>query len=113
MDNLAMFHAIKHLRGKAEFSINGDTLDGLVWLDDSDPPTEAEIREAWKEIERDYLLRPVRAERDALLAASDWTQNPDAPVDAAAWAKYRQALRDLPAKIKDPTADVAWPEPPK
>ena len=55
----------------------------------------------------------IRQQRDALLAASDWTQVPDAPVDAAAWAKYRQALRDLPTKIKDPTAEIAWPEPPK
>jgi hypothetical protein len=36
--------------------------------------------------------------RNAQLAASDWTQLPDAPVDRAAWATYRQALRDLPAQ---------------
>lgn len=34
--------------------------------------------------------------RNAELAKSDWTQLPDAPVDQAAWATYRQALRDLP-----------------
>jgi len=38
----------------------------------------------------------VRAQRDRLLTASDWTQVADAPVDKAAWATYRQALRDLP-----------------
>jgi hypothetical protein len=38
----------------------------------------------------------LRSNRDQLLAASDWTQLPDAPVDKAAWATYRQALRDLP-----------------
>jgi hypothetical protein len=36
--------------------------------------------------------------RNAKLAASDWTQVADAPVDQAAWATYRQALRDLPAQ---------------
>lgn len=40
----------------------------------------------------------IRAWRDAELASSDWTQLPDAPVDPAAWATYRQALRDLPAQ---------------
>jgi len=55
----------------------------------------------------------LRRERDGLLAASDWTQAADAPVDAEAWAAYRQTLRDLPAKIKDPTAEIKWPEPPK
>ena len=38
----------------------------------------------------------ARAERDRLLSASDWTQVADAPVDRAAWAAYRQALRDWP-----------------
>ena len=38
----------------------------------------------------------VRNQRDADLKASDWTQVADAPVDKAAWATYRQALRDLP-----------------
>jgi hypothetical protein len=36
--------------------------------------------------------------RNAQLAASDWTQLPDAPTDKTAWAAYRQALRDLPAQ---------------
>jgi hypothetical protein len=38
----------------------------------------------------------LRLYRDKLLTESDWTQLPDAPVDKAAWATYRQALRDLP-----------------
>jgi uncharacterized protein YbjT (DUF2867 family) len=50
----------------------------------------------------------VRAERDRLLAASDWTQVLDAPVDRAAWAEYRQSLRDVPQQEGFPT-DVAWP----
>lgn len=56
----------------------------------------------------------LRSERDQRLSASDWTQMPDAPLDdklRAAWAKYRQALRDLPASVKDPMNPV-WPEVP-
>jgi len=40
----------------------------------------------------------IKLWRNAQLATSDWTQLPDAPVDKAAWATYRQALRDLPAQ---------------
>jgi hypothetical protein len=40
----------------------------------------------------------IKLWRNAKLAASDWTQLDDAPVDKAAWATYRQALRDLPAQ---------------
>lgn len=49
-----------------------------------------------------------RARRDRMLAASDWTQLPDAtpPGGRAAWAEYRQALRDLDM------AGADWPSRP-
>ena len=47
----------------------------------------------------DQKLDQIRLWRDAELAATDWTQVSDAPVDHAAWAVYRQELRDLPATI--------------
>jgi hypothetical protein len=40
----------------------------------------------------------IRNWRNYELARTDWTQVDDAPVDKAAWAIYRQALRDLPAQ---------------
>lgn len=53
----------------------------------------------------------MRHQRDRLLAASDWTQVADAPVDREAWATYRQALRDFPATWQPgPTAE--FPDPP-
>lgn len=52
----------------------------------------------------------VRKERNALLAACDWTQLPDTPVDAAEWATYRQALRDITTQA-DPF-NIVWPEQP-
>jgi hypothetical protein len=48
-----------------------------------------------------YLIR-LRAWRDGELARTDWTQVADAPTDKAAWATYRQSLRDLPASNADP-----------
>ena len=48
-----------------------------------------------------YLLR-LRNWRNKQLADTDWTQVSDSPVDKSAWAIYRQALRDLPAKNSDP-----------
>lgn len=53
----------------------------------------------------------LRHRRDQLLAACDWTQVADAPVDQAAWSAYRQALRDLPESVSDPRQAI-WPEPP-
>lgn len=40
----------------------------------------------------------IKLWRNAELARTDWTQVADSPVDKAAWATYRQALRDLPAQ---------------
>lgn len=50
-----------------------------------------------EEVPTEWWLERMRIHRDRLLAASDWTQTADAPVDKAAWAAYRQALRDFPA----------------
>jgi hypothetical protein len=53
----------------------------------------------------------MRLERNGLLSACDWTQVPDAPTDKAAWAAYRQALRDITQHPDWPNVD--WPEAPK
>lgn len=58
--------------------------------------------------EKSAALIRLRIKRDRLLAACDWTQAADAPVDRSAWAVYRQALRDLPASATDPRAPP-WP----
>lgn len=54
----------------------------------------------------------IRHERNLKLALSDWTQLSDAPVDKAAWAAYRQALRDIPAQQGFPL-EVQWPVQPE
>ena len=50
----------------------------------------------------------LRMLRDGMLSSSDWTQVADAPVDKAAWATYRQALRDIPSQAGFPN-EVTWP----
>jgi len=60
------------------------------------------------EREAEQKAKEVRTQRDALLAETDWTQVADAPVDAQAYANYRQALRDVPQQSGFPT-EVVWP----
>lgn len=59
----------------------------------------------------DRAAAKIRKERDAKLTESDWTQVADAPVDQAAWATYRQALRDIPAQSEFPN-EIYWPTEP-
>jgi hypothetical protein len=40
----------------------------------------------------------IKLWRNSELNRTDWTQVADSPADKAAWATYRQALRDLPAQ---------------
>ena len=56
--------------------------------------------------------KSVREQRNQKLKDSDWTQVADAPVDQAAWATYRQALRDIPSQQGFPW-DVQWPTQPE
>jgi hypothetical protein len=67
------------------------------------PPSPAEVS--------GQMAAQIRGQRDMLLAQSDWTQTPDAPVDQAAWATYRQALRDIPQQPGFPD-NVTWPTAP-
>jgi hypothetical protein len=53
----------------------------------------------------------LRAARDNLLSACDWTQLPDSPLatlDKNACVTYRAALRNLPDVTTDPT-NITWP----
>lgn len=53
----------------------------------------------------------VRAERNRLIAASDWAVLPDSSADKSAWAAYRQALRDVTEQPDFPES-VEWPTAP-
>lgn len=82
------------------------TRKGWQQLPPQSSPDAAWNGSAW--VVQPVTLDAVRAERDGRLAASDWTQLPDAPVDRAAWATYRQALRDLPETWSG-SGPVPWP----
>jgi hypothetical protein len=94
------------------------------WIHTDTPPPEGvaqwQDEYGWKVLS-EYPQPPVptsgeiadkiRAERDSKLVESDWTQVLDAAVDQAAWATYRQALRDIPQQ-EDFPATVVWPTQP-
>ena len=72
----------------------------------------SEMDDAAKAAKDAEAAKAVRADRDKRLADSDWTQVADAPVDKAAWAAYRQGLRDVPAQAGFPY-DITWPSKPE
>lgn len=84
--------------------------NGKVYTFMIEPKSETDLQE---EANQALLAKEneVRAERNNLLLASDWTQVADAPVDKTAWATYRQALRDVTAQEGFPF-NVIFPTPP-
>lgn len=53
----------------------------------------------------------IRNKRNEKLSGLDWTQLPDSPVDKAAWATHRQALRDITSQAGFPWT-ITWPDAP-
>ena len=59
-------------------------------------------------------MQELRKERNTLLARCDWTQAADSPLgdtDKAAWATYRQQLRDI-TNLYSSQSTVVWPNKP-
>lgn len=87
---------------------------GPVFLDqvvDGVTTTAAEQEATYKAQKDAEQAKSVRQSRDEKLADTDWTQVVDAPVDKAAWATYRQALRDITAQEGFPWT-ITWPDAP-
>lgn len=73
--------------------------------------TVEEQHAAWIVTKDAEQAKAIRQQRNQKLIESDWTQVADAPVDKAAWATYRQALRDITAQEEFPH-NVVWPTSP-
>ena len=83
---------------------------GPVFVDNEEA-TAAEQEAVYKATKDTEQAKSVRDTRNQKLKDSDWTQIADAPVDKAAWAVYRQALRDVTSQEGFPWT-ITWPEAP-
>ena len=88
-------------------------VDGIAVDMSPEEIAEFEAQQAeWAAGADDRAAAEIRTERDTKLTESDWTQVADVPVDQAAWATYRQALRDIPEQSGFPN-EVNWPTEPQ
>jgi hypothetical protein len=84
-------------------NVNGAWVDEWSVTDAS--PEEASAR-------YEGLCQVERNNRNQLLVNCDWTQLPDAQVNAADWAAYRQQLRDVSEQSGFPFS-FTWPTKPE
>jgi hypothetical protein len=113
VQNIALFKEEDAARmGLKRYPIisNGQTVD-INW-------TYLPAHDMWAAppLNLNYELHIVRRTRNALLAESDLYTMPDrwsayTQDEQQAWKVYRQALRDIPQTLTDPT-QVVWPQKP-
>jgi len=80
----------------------------------ADPTQLAVVELSAEEIEtnKQRAMEKLRGERNARLAACDYTQLPDFAGDKSVWSTYRQTLRDLPSTVADARIFDTWPNKP-
>lgn len=93
------------------WSIEGNSYDGIAWSDSSPKPTQSELDVLWASTQDTIAKTACKAEAKKRIAATDWSVLPDVGIsNAAEFETYRAALREL---IKNPVADPVWPTEPE
>jgi len=78
---------------------------------DQPAKTAAEQEAEYKAMKDAEQAKSVRTSRTEKLKDCDWTQIADSTADKAAWATYRQALRDITTQTGFPWT-IDWPTQP-
>lgn len=104
--------ALTSLRPGASWSVNGNTYDGIKWLDQvQQKPTEQEVNDEIARLEAQAPLDACKAQAKDLIAKSDWAVLPDVGLsNVSDFKAYRAILRQY---ILNPVADPIWPTEPQ
>lgn len=95
----------------AQWSLNGDSYDGLTWLSDSPKPTQEHLDALWPETQNTQAKAACKSQAKSLLAASDWAVLPDVQItNKADFENYRAILRGY---VISPVANPTWPTEPQ
>ena len=120
-------HALENYYSDCLWTIHDSDYSKLDWdaSNSKTKPTLEDLQSKVTALNAAEPLKRLRAERDRLLAESDWVVTKAAETGVAetdAWKTYRQALRDLPSTqtpvMEDtPTSqlgikNVTWPTKP-
>ena len=101
-----------------QWSLNGDSYEGLDWLDSTPKPTQAELDALWIPTQEADSKAANKATASSLLAGSDWTTIADIGLPTAnprlanqdAFIAYRQVIRQI--AVYPPAGDIVWATPP-
>ncbi len=93
-----------------QWALNGDSYDGLDWLDSSPKPTQEELDALWKSTQDKIAKDICKQTAKDKLAASDWSVLPDVQIsNKADFENYRAILRGY---VISPVTSPTWPTEP-
>jgi hypothetical protein len=81
----------------AQWTLNGDTYDGLTWLDETSKPTQAELDAAWPQVDYSNQVAAVETTRRTQYEAQsdglffEWQRGTNTK---EAWEAAVQAVKD-------------------
>ena len=94
-----MIHkAIKKININAEFKVDDNDINKIIWLNGTTPIPVADIQAQFPIVEFDMAMADLRAKRNKDLQDSDWTQLPDNTLTSEqrnAWMQFRTELRNI------------------
>jgi hypothetical protein len=92
------------------WALNGDSYEGLDWLDSSPKPTQSELDALWESTQDSYAKDTCKSKAKKLLADSDWSVLPDVGLsNSADFVTYRGILRGL---VLNPAVNPEFPTEP-
>ena len=95
----------------SQWVLNGNSYEGLDWLDSSPKPTQDELDALWQSTQDAQAKSICKAQAKALLTASDWSVLPDVQItNKSAFDNYRAILRGY---VISPVTDPTWPTEPQ
>ena len=100
-----LVQALLSLKPNCQWTIQGEEVSGLTWLDEnSEKPSDEELHAKIAELRSAQPLKELREERNRRIALTDWRFRSDLS-PSQKWKDYCVALRDLPANYS-PTIDI-------
>jgi len=104
---------ILKINPNAEFSVNGNDINQITWLNGTTPISVSDIQAQFPIVEFDIAMEYLRTKRNKLLAETDYLALSDNTMSAE-MTTYRQSLRDITNGLTtvDEVNAVVWPTKP-
>ena len=102
----------------AQWTLNGDSYEGLEWYDSTPKPTQAELGALWIPTQEANSKAANKATASSLLSGTDWTTIADvaSPTNnpylsnQADFIAYRNVIRAI--AVYPPAGEIVWATPP-